>query len=268
MSILLGKSILIIGDENKQIVELEAILKRHQMHIYVAGCQTASIEEVVDKKIDIILLNHVHEGSACIQLLTKLQSQSHTRSLPIFALVENHEDKIKHALLLGAADYITTSEPVASIVQKIKIIFGQPDNFSSMSAIDISPINSQVNSKAIRVFIVEDDPLLRNLLAARLDRSAFPYEFSKDGTSVIDKLKLFKPQVIILDIMLPFKNGFEILTEIKAVEDLRSIPVIIFSNRDEPTDKQRSIALGANRFFVKALTDLSVLITAIEELAE
>ena len=66
--------------------------------------------------------------------------------------------------------------------------------------------------------------------------------------------------------MLPVKNGFEILAELKADATLKSLPVIVFSNRDAQEDKQKVFELGADRFFVKAMTDLSVLIETIEEL--
>ena len=67
--------------------------------------------------------------------------------------------------------------------------------------------------------------------------------------------------------MLPVKNGFEILAELKADLELKKIPVIVFSNRDSQEDKQKTFSLGAERFFVKAMTDLSFLIETIEELS-
>lgn len=267
MSILAGKNILVIGEVNHQIAELEAVLSNQHMVIFTATCGETNVQDILSKKIDIILLTHVHEGSACKKILSQLQNENLTRVIPIFALVEPSEDKIQHALMLGAADYITTLEPVVSIIQKMKLIFGEPDNFSDSASIDITPDNFKSRNAGIKVYIVEDDSLLRNLLTMRLEQSSYIHEFSKDGIDVINKMRLFKPQVIILDIMLPIKNGFEILAELKADSELKSVPVIMFSNRDEQNDKKKSFELGADRYYVKAMTDLSVVVETIAELA-
>jgi DNA-binding response OmpR family regulator len=267
MSILTGKHILIIGDENNQIMELEEALQDQEMHVHSASCGITSAKDLERNKIDIVLLNHLHDGDLCAKLLNGLRGSRLTKILPIFALVENTEAKIQKALMLGAADYVTTDEPTSSIVRKIKTIFGQPDTFSGASVFDVPPDTAQVTTKGIRVYVVEDDPLLRNLLDVRLEKSSFPHEFSADGKDIISKMKQFKPQVVILDLMLPMKSGFEILAEMKADAQLKNIPVIVFSNRDAQEDKQRVFDLGAERFYVKAMTDLSVLIETIEDLA-
>lgn len=266
MSVLTGKNILIIGEENHQIKELEDTLRQQGMLVYDVACGTTTVADLERKKIDIVLLNHLHDGDMCAKLLNDLKGTRLTTTLPIFALVENIEEKIQHALMLGAADYVTTMEPTASIVRKIKAIFGVPDTFSGSSVFDVPPDTAQVTTKGIRVYVVEDDSLLRNLLDVRLDASSFPHEFAVDGSNIIPKIKAFKPQVVILDLMLPMKSGFEILEEMKADPELKRIPVIIFSNRDAQEDKQKIFDLGADRFYVKAMTDLSVLIETIEEL--
>jgi DNA-binding response OmpR family regulator len=267
MSILTGKHILIVGEENQQVLELEKALKQHEMEISNATCgQTAPADITIDA-IDIILINHIHEGAACVDFLQELQKRNVTTRIPIFALVENIEGHIKNALMLGAADYITTTESIMSVMQKMKVMFGEPDNFSSISTIDITPKVLSVSTSAIRIYTVEDDSLLRNLLSLRFTKSEYIHEFSKDGLDVVEHVRVFKPDIVILDIMLPNMSGLDILEHIKQDQDLKKIPVIMFSNRDEPADMKRAFSLGADRFYVKAMTDLSVLVETIEELA-
>ncbi|HEY0964649.1 MAG TPA: response regulator [Candidatus Paceibacterota bacterium] len=265
MSILAGKSILIVGDETPGLHELDEALREQQMKVFHVTCGRITAEDLGRQKHDIVIINHLHEGNVC-NLLGELKESPAVKSLPVFSLVENREVKIQAALLNGAADYVTVDEDPASIIKKIKSIFGQPDTFSSSSILDIPPDTADVTTKGIRVYIVEDDPLLRNLLDVRLQNSSFPHEFAVDGKDVLPKVRAFKPQVIILDLMLPQKSGFEILQEMKADPELKKIPVIVFSNRDAQQDKQRVFQLGAERFYVKAMTDLSLLIETIEEL--
>ncbi|MBP9843071.1 MAG: response regulator [Candidatus Pacebacteria bacterium] len=266
MSILTDKTILIVGNKNKQVLELESVLRKHKMNVITADCGELSLADIQSKNVSIVVLNHLHDADTCTEILDELRGKILSKSIPIFAMVENSEDRIKHALMLGAADYITPNESAESVTKKIKSIFGQPDNFSSTSVLDVPPDTAFTTKKGIRVYIIEDDPLLRNLLGTRLEASSFPSGFSTDGEDIIFKILDFKPQVIILDLMLPIKDGFEILEELKKNSALKPIPVIVFSNRDSQEDKQRVFTLGADRFFVKAMTDLSVLIETIEEL--
>lgn len=268
MSVLTNKQILIVGDENIQIFNLERSLEAYGASIHTTTCDTVDSGLLKTKKIDIVLLNHLHNGNTCVDMLNKLRTADTSRAIPIFALVEEDEESIEEVLTLGVADYITSGGEVDSIVQKIKVIFGQGNDFSGSSAIDISPLPSRVSTKGVRVYVVEDDPLLRNLLSIRLDKSSFPHEFSSDGKQAIDAMKQFKPDVIILDLMLPGKSGFEVLAEVKSDEKLKGIPVIVFSNRDGQEDRRKAKELGAVGFHVKAMTDLSELVKTIEEITQ
>jgi CheY-like chemotaxis protein len=91
-----------------------------------------------------------------------------------------------------------------------------------------------------------------------------------DGEQALDFLRRTgahhdapRPDLVLLDLNLPKRNGFEILVEIKATESLRSIPVIIFSSSSAPTDKTRSLSLGADKFVNKP-NSLDLFVEAIK----
>lgn len=268
MSILTSKNVLIVGNENSQIQSLEEILHAHGIIIHKTDCESFTHEKINDLKIDFILVNHLHEAHKCSETLSTLKTGVLTQVIPILILTDDNAAKIQEALDLGATDYIIPQEDSHSVLQKIKALFTDSVGSSDGIAIDISPIKASVTSTGIKVYVVEDDPLLRNLLSIRLDKSSFPYEFSGDGNMVLKKMHQFNPDIIILDLMLPGKSGFEILEEIKTDGKLARIPVVVFSNRDGQEDRKKAKDLGAVAFYVKAMTDLSELIETIESLVK
>lgn len=267
MSVLTNKNVLVVGDENTQIHNLEVELKTLGAKVHVSTCDSVSPEMVNEKKISLVILNHLHEGETCREMIRTLTTAELNEALPVLALVEDSEEKIQDVLGLGATDYLTPSEETGSVVSKIRTIFGEDSGSSGESVIDITPSRASLSKTGVRVYVVEDDPLLRNLLSIRLDRSEFPYEFS-DGSKELPVMKQFNPDVIILDLMLPGKSGFDILAEIKQDSLLKDCPVIVFSNRDGQDDRHKAKELGAEAFYVKAMTDLSELIETIERLAK
>lgn len=118
-----------------------------------------------------------------------------------------------------------------------------------------------------RILIVEDDPDVRDLLSVKLSTGDVPTMFNVTGIGVMDMIEDFKPDAVVLDIQLPGKNGFEILEEIKSDPTTKAIPVIMFSNFGSEEDKQRAKALGAEAFFVKAVTGISEFVQEVLKIA-
>lgn len=120
----------------------------------------------------------------------------------------------------------------------------------------------------IKVFIVEDDHFISELVVTKLiQNGCIPYS-TTDGAEAIALAKYYMPDAIILDLMLPGRTGEEILTEIKQTEDLKHIPVIVFTNKTEETEKKRMMSLGASSFMVKAMTNLNDLVKELQNLTK
>lgn len=118
----------------------------------------------------------------------------------------------------------------------------------------------------MRVLLVEDDPLLRNLLSMKLQKSEISHTFCNSGLEAMDMVKEYDPTVIILDLMLPGKNGLEVLKEIREDSKYKETPVVIFSNKDDDSDRATAHDLGVEHFLIKATTDLSELLSLIIKL--
>jgi len=105
-----------------------------------------------------------------------------------------------------------------------------------------------------KVLIVEDDKFLAELISTKLDKEGFQIVAANDGESGFKKAKEEKPQIILLDIMLPGMDGFEVLEALKKDPDesVKKIPVIILSNFGQEEKVEKGLALGAVDYLVKA----------------
>ncbi len=107
-------------------------------------------------------------------------------------------------------------------------------------------------NKKAKVLIIEDDQFLLETLARRFNETGFTTDYLIDGNKVVEKIVIFKPDVILLDILLPGKSGFEICQEIKSNDQTKNIPVIFLSNLGSREDVEKGKKLGATSFLVKA----------------
>lgn len=122
-----------------------------------------------------------------------------------------------------------------------------------------------VNSVPPKVFIVEDDAFLSKAYQAKLAREGMNVETAADGEVALRQIPGAKPDIILLDLMLPKVNGFEILEKIKKNEELKNVPVIILSNLGQDADIERGKALGAIDYLVKTNVKLDDVVRKIKQ---
>ncbi len=121
--------------------------------------------------------------------------------------------------------------------------------------------------EALKVLVVEDDPLLKNLLAVKLTASGCLPLYVDDGLKAYDLAMTFKPDVVLLDLMIPGMDGFGVLEKFQSDSYLKTVPVFVFSNKSSEQDKQRVFSLGAKMFKQKAETNLSDVVSELYKLA-
>ncbi len=105
---------------------------------------------------------------------------------------------------------------------------------------------------AIKILVVEDDKFLRELITQKLSREGYDVYEAVDGEDGVKKAKESKPDIILLDLILPGIDGFEVLAKIKEDSDLVNVPVVILSNLGQRDDVERGLKLGAVDFLIKA----------------
>ena len=106
--------------------------------------------------------------------------------------------------------------------------------------------------KSNYILVVEDDYFLRNLLLHKIEQEKLPFDTAVNGSEALKKIKAKIPAVIILDLVLPDTDGFEVLEKIKKQPDTKDIPVIVVSNLGQKDEIERCLKLGANDYLIKA----------------
>lgn len=116
------------------------------------------------------------------------------------------------------------------------------------------------------VLIVEDDVFINKAYAAKFERENVRALFALDGEEALATLKESAnlPTLILLDLMLPKKNGFEVLGEIKADAHVAKIPVVILTNLGQEADAKRALGLGAAEYLVKADTKIADIVEKVK----
>ncbi|HEY4509833.1 MAG TPA: response regulator [Candidatus Paceibacterota bacterium] len=103
-----------------------------------------------------------------------------------------------------------------------------------------------------KILLIEDDKFLRELIIQKLGREGFEVTEAPEGEAGLSKMKEDRPDLVLLDLILPGIDGFEVLSRMKKDPALASIPVIILSNLGQRDDVQKGIDLGAEDYLIKA----------------
>ncbi|RMD58846.1 response regulator [Candidatus Parcubacteria bacterium] len=122
-------------------------------------------------------------------------------------------------------------------------------------------------SKAIKakILLAEDDRFISLAYKDGLSRAGFEVVHAQDGEEAILKIKKEKPDLILLDLIMPDVNGFEVLKEIKQDKELSKIPVIILSNLGQDADIEKGKKLGAADYLIKANVSISEVVEKIKQ---
>ncbi|MEK7627044.1 MAG: response regulator [Patescibacteria group bacterium] len=115
------------------------------------------------------------------------------------------------------------------------------------------------------ILLVEDEPALQKVAGEILRQEGFIVKSAIDGEEAIRIIKTDKPDLVLLDLILPKKDGFEVLKEMKADTQTKDIPVIILTNLEGTQDIERALELGAMNYLVKANYELEDIVKRIKD---
>ena len=103
-----------------------------------------------------------------------------------------------------------------------------------------------------KILVIEDDKFLRELIIQKLLKEGYTTAVAVDGEEGVKKIKEEKPDLVLLDIILPGIDGFEVLKKAKEDGEIKDVPIVILSNLGQQDDIDKGVQLGAKDYLIKA----------------
>lgn len=261
------KKILVIEDDAFLGDVLLEKLKKEEYDAHLSRDGAEGLKKIKELKPDLILLDIILPNMNGYEILEAKQKDKEIEKIPVIIISNSGQPvEISRALALGVKDYFIKAQfdpeevmfKVRNFLKKEGETDLNADNFSVKSA-------SSEALKGRKIMWVEDDSFLSDIIARKLSLEKCILMHAKDGESALSLIEEDIPDVILLDILLPGINGFEVLEKFKANPKVKDVPVILLSNLGQESDKEKGKTLGANRFLVKATLTLDEIIGQIEQ---
>ncbi len=237
----MAKKILIV-DDDKQIVSLLASrLKAQKYEIVVAYDGVQAVAKAFSEKPDLILLDMKMPGGDGLQVIENLKSSADTALIPIIVVTAFPSQEMRQkSKEMGALDLIAKPFEAQDMLSRIKEALGEE-----------SPGSAASPNGAKTILLVDDEPQIVGLLKSRLEKSGYRVIVANDGQEALDKTSQGNPDLIILDIMLPKIDGYQVCKTLRSDERYRDIPVIMLTGRTLARDIKTGMELGAVSYVQK-----------------
>jgi DNA-binding response OmpR family regulator len=219
----------------------------------------AGLDKIRQEKPDLILLDIILPQKNGFDVLEEMNSEK--IDIPVIIISNSGQPvEIDRAKKLGVRDYLIKADfSPSEVIDKVIGVVGPGDKQEEgqkkekTAAASLPKQDSGGSSPGKhKVLVVEDDEFLRQLVCQKLMKENFEVDAAIDSTGVFQVLENKKPDLILLDLILPGMDGFEILKRIKQNKDMSDVPVIVLSNLGQAEDIDRAMAGGAEDYMVKA----------------
>lgn len=118
------------------------------------------------------------------------------------------------------------------------------------------------------ILLIEDDPLLIDIYSTKLKESGIVVQIAEDGEKGLKMLEQSIPDLVLLDIVLPKQNGWEVLSAIRSNPRLKDLKVVLLSNLGQKEEIEKGLSLGADRYLIKAHFTPTQVVQEIQKLLQ
>lgn len=264
------EKILVIEDESSLAEVLRAKLEKENYQVEVAGDGEKGYKMIKSWQPGLILLDIVMPKMDGYEVLEKL-NQDGDKTPVIIISNSGQPVEIEKTRKLGAVDHLIKTEfDPAEVVEKVKRFLGGEMGASQPPAPVMPQEHKDENSKdlGIKVLLVEDDNFLRSICSRKLVKEGFTVYEALDGEIALSEVEKIKPDIVLLDIILPAIDGFEVLSRIRSNADKKvaDVPVIMLSNLGQDEDIKKALSMGANDYLVKAHFTIEEIVAKVRKL--
>ncbi len=118
---------------------------------------------------------------------------------------------------------------------------------------------------AKKILILEDEEIILDLLSDKLSKQGYEITTARNGKDGMDMMEKEIPDLLLTDVIMPEKNGFDVISEMRQNELLRNVPVIIISNSGQPVEIDKAKALGVLDWVIKTEFDPQEIIEKVKQ---
>lgn len=248
--------ILLIEDEVSLVELLSAKLKKEGYDLETALDGESGFAKITKFNPDLILLDIVMPKMDGYEVLQKMKEEK--IKIPVIIISNSGQPvEIEKTSKLGAVDHLIKTEFSANdVLEKVKKSMHQicGEEGCKVDYVPVAKENASAQKLNIKVALVEDDPFLREICSKKLTKEGYTVYEAIDGQQALDTVKQVKPDIVLLDIILPAIDGFQILHELRNNTDktIAKVPIIMLSNLGQDDDIKKAMEMGANDYLVKA----------------
>lgn len=209
-----GGCILVIDDDPEMRRLLSEMLKREGFNVETAQGGEEGLRRARELRPAAITLDVLMPDMDGWTVLSRLKADAKTASVPVVMISVWPESE--RAFALGVADYLSKPVDPIRLVSVLKKYHAPPPNNCAL--------------------VVEDDPDMRSLLRQMLEAENWKATTADNGQEALEQIKQARPALIILDLMMPVMDGFQLLAELQMHPEWRRIPVVVVSAKDLTSD--------------------------------
>lgn len=262
--------ILYIEDDELNQDMLSRRLELAGYEVVIAPDGNEGVAMARSSRPDLILMDMSLPGIDGWEATRRIKADPDIASIPVIALTAHAMagDREK-ALEAGCDDYDTKPVKTERLLPKIREKLGQPtpeDESEDSGATSVQSVGNwdtpqEVNKGSI--LIVDDNEDNRDLLSRRLTLEGYEVSLAVDGREALDRIATDSFDLVLLDVMMPNVNGFEVLEQVRKEKRPPDLPIIMVTARDRSEDIVQALRLGANDYVTKPI-DTMVLLARVE----
>jgi CheY-like chemotaxis protein/anti-sigma regulatory factor (Ser/Thr protein kinase) len=246
---LVGKKILVVDDNPTNIKVLTQTLQEERFNIFEASNGKIALDIAYKACPDLILMDVMMPEMDGFEACRRLKADNTTSDIPIvFITAKTAVDEIEEGFSLGCEEYITKPFQIDEVCNRVRthlFLGNQKKKKEFFQGEDASSV------AGMTVMIVEDNPVNLTVLIKTLESLEVSITMAPNGKIAVDLAPRVQPDLILLDIMMPEMNGFEVCRILKADVSTQSIPIIFVSAKNLSTDIEKGFHLGCIDYIPK-----------------